>query len=326
MKEKILITGASGFIGYHLITEALEQGLEVFAAIRPSSDVNHLKLLGIHFVEFNFADEDSIKRNFERDGYDYVVHAAGLTRARSLAEFELGNVLPTKNLAEASLLFPLKKFLLLSSMAALGPISYDKNKSISELDVPHPVTNYGRSKLKAEQVLMEYPQLPWLIFRPTAVYGPREKDLLILFKTIKKGLELYIGKQNQLLSFVYAKDLVSLCLTALKSDKEHEVYNISDGNVYNQYELAEIVKKNLQLNSLKIHLPLGLVKSVAVLLEMASKKKPPVLSLDRLNELTAQNWNVNIQKAKNDFNFVSEYNLQEGIKETLEWYQEKNWL
>jgi nucleoside-diphosphate-sugar epimerase len=173
---------------------------------------------------------------------------------------------------------------------------------------------------------MEYPQLPWLIFRPTAVYGPREKDLLILFKTLKKRLEFYIGNQDQILSFIYAKDLVSLNIHALKSEKEHEIYNISDGNAYSQYDLANTVKDTLHLKSLKIHLPLGLVKSFAVLLEMTNKKKPPVLSIDRLNELTAENWNVNIEKAQKDFNYLSEYNLQRGIKETLEWYQEKKWL
>ncbi|MEO9211021.1 MAG: NAD(P)-dependent oxidoreductase, partial [Ginsengibacter sp.] len=262
----------------------------------------------------------------ERDQYDYIIHAAGLTRGRNLEEFERANVQPTKNLAEASLLFPIKKFLLLSSLAAVGPIPYNKEKSISEMNALNPVTNYGRSKLKAEQVLMEYPQVPWLIFRPTAVYGPREKDLLILFKTLKKRLELYIGKQDQILSFVYAKDLVSLCIHALKSEKKHEIYNISDGHAYTQYDLANAVKDTLYLKSLKIHLPLGLVKSFASLLEMTSRKKAPVLSIDRLNELTAENWNVNIEKAQKDFNYLSEYNLQRGIKETIEWYQEKKWL
>ncbi|MEO9211013.1 MAG: NAD-dependent epimerase/dehydratase family protein, partial [Ginsengibacter sp.] len=79
MKEKVLITGASGFIGYHLINEAINSGMDVFAAIRPSSDVAHLKALDVKLVEYNFLDTNSIKRNFERDQYDYIIHAAGLT-------------------------------------------------------------------------------------------------------------------------------------------------------------------------------------------------------------------------------------------------------
>ena len=326
MKARLLITGASGFIGYHLIQSALQSGMEVDAAVRSSSKVDHLKGLDVNFVEFDFFDTDSIKKNFEKGQYDYIVHAAGVTKAHSFDDYVLANVQSTANLAIAALEFPVKKFLFISSLAALGPIKYDDTSRILETTAPNPVTNYGRSKLIAENELIALDPLPWLIFRPTAVYGPRERDLLIMFKSLKRGLEPYIGHHVQSLSFLYVKDLASLTIKALKSSESRKIYNISDGHAYTQYDLANTIKKIMGRKTIKVHLPVPVVRVIAGVMESVGRNKTPALNVEKIKELTAENWSVNIEKAMHDLGYLPRYNLEAGIEETLEWYKQNNWL
>lgn len=326
MKEKVLITGASGFVGYHLVVHALALGMEVYAAVRPSSDLAHLQNLGLKFVVFDFSDKEAMRRNFERDQYDYVIHAAGLTKARTMEEYSLANTDYTVKLAEAAMSFPVKKFLFLSSLAALGPISYDNALLIDEAAAPGPVTNYGRSKLNAEKGLIQMEALPLMIVRPTAVYGPRERDLLIMFKTLNRGLEPYIGKNSQWLSFIYVKDLVNLIFKAIKSPLSGQIYNVSDGQAYSRYDLADIVKTILRKKTFRFHVPLPAVKVIAEALEWISRGKAPVLNREKLNELTAENWNCSIEKARTELDFLPEFDLASGMEETIEWYKQNKWL
>src|SRR5690554_6052143 len=316
MKNSVLITGASGFVGFHLIQEALSQGLKVFAAVRKTSDISHLKNMNVQFLNIDFQNKESLKKYFETYNFDYVIHAAGLTKARTLEEYNIANVQSTINLAEVAMLFPIKKFIFLSSLASLGPIDYLNPQLIEEQHIPNPVTNYGRSKLSAERDLLMMKQLPLLILRPTAVYGPREKDLLIMFKTLNRRLEPYIGKDGQWLSFVYVKDLCQIVLKSLTSPIHGEVYNISDGQAYSRYDLANEVKKVLGKKTIKFHVPMPVVRRIAGFLEMISRDKAPVLNIEKLNELAAENWKCSIEKAKRDLGYAPVYDLKAGIEET----------
>lgn len=326
MKEKVLITGASGFVGYHLINEALQKNLEVYAAVRKSSVVNHLKGLDIHLVEIDFQDVNQLRSRFEKDQYDYVIHAAGLTRAMTLEEYNITNVTASMNLAKVALEFSIKKFVFLSSLAVLGPLKYQDPNELTEESSPHPVTNYGRSKWMAEKALKTITGLPLIILRPTAVYGPREKDLLIMFRTLNRGLEPYIGYQEQYLSFIYVKDLAAITIQTLFSSQTNQVYNLSDGKIYNRYALNQFVKQALKKKTIRFKVPLSIVKLIARFLEASQKKKAPVLNLEKVNELAAENWKCSILKAQKDLNYQPEYDLEKGIKETIQWYKNEKWL
>ena len=326
MKEKLLITGASGFVGFHLVQKALDLNYEVFAAVRSSSDFRHIENLDVHIVNFNYADKSNIRENFSRDNYSYIIHAAGQTRARNIQEYNLANAEFALNLAEVALEFPIKKFVLLSSLAALGPLDYDDQNLITENTEPNPITNYGRSKLYAEQLLNSLTELPLITFRPTAVYGEREKDLLIMFKTINKGLEPYIGKIKQWFSFIYVGDLADVIFSGLSSDKINVTYNLSDGHAYDRFALSNCVKKALHKKALKMYIPLSVVKVIAQVLEKTSKKKTPVINKEKLNELTARNWKCSIEKAIDELCFQPKYNLETGIEKTIKWYKNNNWL
>ncbi|MBW8683628.1 NAD-dependent epimerase/dehydratase family protein [Chitinophaga rhizophila] len=327
MTPRVLITGASGFVGYHLVEAALQAGMEVYAAVRASSNVAHLSDLQVNYVYPDFSSKEALIAMMKEYRFDYIIHGAGITKARSLDEYNKVNAGYTQNLAMAvsESGIPLKKFLFISSLAAVGPIAYDANWPLPDVVTPRPVTNYGRSKLLAEQFLGAVSSVPWVILRPTAVYGPRERDLFVLFKTFRRGLEPYMGRGAQWLSFVYVKDLATAAILALESQVSGVAYNISDGNAYDRYALAAIIKSHLKLRTIRIHLPLPVIKLVAVISEKVSRGAP-LLNKDKLNELTAANWNCNIERLKNDLGYRPRYNLEKGMQETLDWYAANKWL
>ncbi|REA63275.1 NAD(P)-dependent oxidoreductase [Dyadobacter luteus] len=341
MIKRVLITGASGFIGQHLVKAALDEGFEVHAAVRRSSNTSELKVLGekaeenktgkLLFVYPDFNSKEALLDLFKSSAYSHVIHAAGVTRAKETGIYNEINATYTLRLAQAALEagFPLKRFVFMSSLAALGPIQYNSPIPIDEYTDPRPVTSYGKSKLLAESYLAELTKLPLTTIRPTAVYGPGEKDIYILFKTLSKGLDLYIGQKPQRLSFVYVHDLVAATMAALnETDVNHTVYNISDGREYNRYQLADLFR-NFSKNKLtRIHLPVGVIKLTAEILEICStfSRNAPVLNREKIGELTAENWNCSIEKAKVRLGYTPQFELEKGVYQTLSWYREHQWL
>lgn len=329
MKEKVLITGASGFVGYHLIEAALERGLEVYASVRSSSKIEHLKDLPIHFTYTNLSDENALQKEFEEKQYDYIVHAAGATKARNEVEYNYANAEITQKLGAAAIQakLPLKKFVFISSLAALGP-SFNSEPIDEEKHKPQPVTLYGKSKLLAEQYLEAMTSLPAIVLRPTAVYGPRERDIFIVLKMIAGGFEPYIGKTDQQLSFVYVKDLARITVEALLSGVKGKAYNVSDGQSYNRYALADFTKTLLEKRTLKFHIPKGIVHVMALLQEFMGRITgvAPALNRNKLAELTAPNWACSIDSIRQDLLYTPQYDLRKGLAETLKWYNDNNWL
>jgi nucleoside-diphosphate-sugar epimerase len=330
MSERILITGASGFIGYHLIKAAQQAGLEVDAAVRASSKLSHLNSLAPKFVSLDFNSQKSLVKDLEKGQYTYIIHAAGATKAKDTKEYNTINADYTRNLALAAQQadIPLKKFVFVSSLAAIGPSEYQDIHLFTENRKPNPVTAYGKSKLLAEEYLKAI-ALPLAVLRPTAVYGPGEKDLFIVLKMIRDGLDIYIGRKPQRLSFVYVKDLVNAIMLSLHAEnKEEHTYNISDGNVYNRYELADTFKDLIGKKAVRLHMPEEVIRVIANGLELAYMKsdKAPVLNREKLNELTAPNWACSIEAARKDLHYRPFYNLKTGLAESMAWYTEKKWL
>lgn len=328
MRQKLLITGASGFLGYHLIEAALAMGLDVTAGVRKKSRVDHLADFQIRYTFLDFSNRERIVQELEEGGYDYIIHAAGATRASSQREYDKANAESTEILAQAAkvALPSLKKLVFVSSLAAIGPLD-DLEGVITEETLPHPVTAYGRSKLLAEYKLSAQPT-PWLVLRPTAIYGPRDRDIFIILRMISRGWEPYIGKGPQRLSFVYVKDLADLSVHALFSDITHRAYNVTDGRAYDRFELADIVKGYFHRRALKFFLPLPLVRLLATGLEKVYKKKDksPTLNREKLQELTAPNWICRTDRVRRELGFLPDYDLKNGLEETLEWYLREGWL
>ena len=328
MNERVLITGASGFAGYHLILEALKNNLQVFAAVRKSSSTGHLKDLDITLTYPDFTNTQSLAAEIKKNRYDYIIHAAGVTSARSEKEYNQVNAGYTYNLASAVLEsgVPLKKFVLIGSLAAVGPLN-DLDDIITESTVPHPVTAYGKSKLLAEEQLKALTSLNYTILRPTGVYGPRDRGIFIFFKQVARGFEPYIGNVEQRFSFLYAADLAQAAIKALYAG-DRKTYNLSDGNAYGRYELAGAIKQVLGRKTIKFHLPVNFVKLIAKIAGTYGSltNKTVILNTEKLDELTAVNWYCDISFAKTGLGFNPQYDLTAGVTETLSWYKEHKWL
>lgn len=329
MIKRVLITGATGFVGYHLIEKALKAGLEVHAAVRPGTNKDHLAEFDIQYTHLDYSDVDSLKKELEARQYHYIIHAAGITKAKTREDYTLVNAVYSRNLAIAAntAAIDLHKFVLVSSLAALGPLT-DLSAEIQDDSTGQPVTNYGISKLLAEQYLAEVTGLPLIVIRPTAVYGPREKDLFILFNSINKGLEPHIGSFQQQLSFVYVKDLAGVIVDALLSPLTGRKYNVSDGHVYSRYALADGLKKVMQKKTFKFHLPVPVVGAMAAVMDViySGSKNTPTLNKEKMAELTAINWACNIDRIKTDLGYEPAFDLEKGLSDTVSWYKANGWL
>lgn len=330
--KKILITGASGFVGSFLVEAflAADEALEVYAGVRKTSSRKFLSDPRIKFFEMDFSNQKKLKKDLGEQDFNYVIHNAGLTKADRKKDYFLVNRDYTENLINA---LPketdtFEKFVFMSSMAAYGPADNMPGNLVKESDTPHPIDTYGESKLAAESMIKTHEDLPYLIFRPTAVYGPREKDIYTFFTILNKGLEPYIGLQEQELTFIYVKDLAQLIVKATLSEQQQKSYFVADDGVYSNYDLGKYGKQYLNKKALKIKVPTGLVRGIAYLNEIVGKivGKMPALNLEKVNILESLNWKCDIRALKTDFSFTPTYNLATGLKETIAWYRKEGWL
>ena len=327
MSERVLITGASGFLGYHLILAALDQNLDVYAAVRKNSQIGHLKDLPIKYLSLNYNEISEMSSMLIDNKINYIIHAAGVTKAVKQQTYNDINSTFSVNLAKAAAISgnEFKKMVFISSLASLGPLK-DIANIITEQTIPAPVTAYGRSKLLAEKELAKI-NIPITILRPTAVYGPRDKDIFIMLKTVSQGFDPYIGKKLQQLSFVHARDVADIAVQALFLTNVG-TYNITDGNCYGRYEFADIAKGILNKKAYRFHIPMPLVKALAYFLETINglMNKPSVINREKLHELAATNWVCDISKAKTELKFVPKFNLADGLKNSISWYQSNKLL
>ncbi len=327
---KILITGANGFVGSHLIDEALSRGWDTYAAIRKSSNTEFLKDPRIKFCYPDYMDVNSMISILEKEKFDFIIHNAGLTRANSLDDYHKINVDYTANLAKAaSAVSTLKKFVFISSIESYGSADDTKEGFVSENKKPNPRTDYGRSKQKAEVELKKETNLPWIILRPTAVFGPRERDFLELFRTVKKfKIAPIVGSPDIKYTFIYVKDLIRVTMDACLASGTHKGYFVSDGRIHKMSFFTGSIAKALGVNYKQVRIPLGIIAGVVKINGILDrfKKQKSLLNAEQYAKMTAENWDCDISGLVNDFNFFPQYNLEQAIEETATWYTENGWL
>lgn len=331
MTQKVLITGASGFVGGFLVEEALKRGFDVYAAIRKSSNTQYLTDPNIKFVYLNYDNVEELAKQLSDYNFDYFIHSAGVTKTPSKEVYFKVNAEYLNNIIQAILLskIPIKKLTFISSLAAYGPAEYTEDGIVKESSEPHPVTNYGRSKLKGEQYLKEQHEVPYVIVRPTAVYGPREKDLFTVYQLLNRRLELSIGLEDQELTFIYVKDLVRVILDSTFAHKRNVAYFATDLAVHTSTSYYNAIKKALgDKAALKVKLPITVVKVMGYVSEKIGGffGNYPALNVEKVNELEANSWICDTAPLEEDLNYKPQYNLERGLKESIEWYKENNWL
>ena len=330
---KILITGASGFIGSFIVEEALKQGFETWAAVRKSSSKEYLQDERIHFIELNLSSKAQLIEQLRPHQFDYVVHAAGVTKCLNKADFRRINTEGTKNLVDAllDLQMPLKRFVFLSSLSVFGAIKeqlpYDE---IREDDTPKPNTEYGRSKLEAERYIDSIgSRLPYIILRPTGVYGPREKDYFMMAKSIKQHIDFAVGYQRQDITFVYVTDVVQAVFLALEKGETGRKYFLSDGQVYQSTTFSDLIHEELGRPWwLRITAPVWVLRIVTFFGEYIGHitGKVTALNNDKYNILRQRNWRCDIEPARRELGFEPKVQLKEGVKTTIQWYKDHKWL
>ncbi len=326
---KILITGATGFIGSHLVDAHLEKGNEVRILARTNSLLDPLRRKGIEVIKGDYNNVESLKAAVE--GVDYIYHVAGVTKALDEKTYIEGNVTATENLLRAtcSVNTSLKRFLHVSSGAAAGP-SPSAEEPIDETAPPKPVTLYGKTKLQAEQVCKQFfANLPITIVRPSIIYGERDKDMLEHFKTVKYGIIPIFGFAEKKYDYLYVKDLIEGMIAAAESEKtKGEIYFLS-GKAHSWHEVGEAAKKALGKSfAIKITFPDWLSTTLAAVVEDINKAqgKISILNRDRARDGKERYWTFSTKKAKQDFNFTQKVPLEEGFQRTVEWYRQNRWI
>ena len=341
MNGKILITGASGFIGSFIVEEALRQGLETWAAVRKSSSKAFLQDERIHFIELNLSSEEALKEQLQGHAFDYVVHAAGVTKCLHKEDFRRINTEGTMNLVRAimELKMPLKRFVYISSLSIMGAIREQQPYTeIQENDTAQPNTAYGKSKLEAEEWLSRLNKelgarneelLPYVILRPTGVYGPRERDYFMMFKSIKAHTDFAVGYQQQDITFVYVTDVVQAVFLALEKGKTGRRYFLSDGEVYQSSAFSNLIRKELGNPWwIRITAPSWLLRIITFCGEYIGHMTGKVTALnnDKYNIMRQRNWRCDITPAKEELGYEPKVQLEEGVKRSVKWYQENGWL
>lgn len=343
--QSILITGASGFIGSFFVERALQEGLEVWAAVRQTSSRKYLQDSRIHFIELDLSSDDRLKAQLEahrqqHGTWHYVIHAAGATKCRKKSQFFTTNTEGTLRLARL-----LKqtgtltgRLVFISSLSVKGAIreQYAEQPTpgwryapIREEDVSAPNTAYGLSKLKAEEGLAKIEGLDYICLRPTGVYGPRERDYFLMAKSIVQHTDFAVGYRPQEITFIYVKDLVEAAFLALYRGKSGRHYFLTDGGIYNSRTFSDLLQKELQVKHvLHIKAPLCVLHLVCAISGKIAEwtGKASTLNMDKYHILRQRNWQCDIAPAQNELGYCPQYPLERGVKEAVAWYKNEKWL
>ena len=338
---KILITGASGFIGSFIVEEALNRGFETWAAVRKTSSKAFLQDERIHFIELNLSSEAELKQQLKDIQFDYVVHAAGVTKCLHKEDFFRINTEGTKNLVRAllDLQMPLKRFVYISSLSIMGAIREEQPyKEIREQDKAMPNTAYGKSKLEAEQWLVSLNKelekrneklLPYVILRPTGVYGPRERDYFMMAKSIQSHTDFAVGFKQQDITFVYVTDVVQAVFLAMEKGQTGRCYFLSDGEVYQSSTFSDLIRKELGNPWwIRITAPLWLLRIITFCGEYMGHitGKVTALNNDKYNIMKQRNWRCDINPARQELGYEPQVKLEEGVRRSIAWYKKNKWL
>lgn len=334
--ESILITGASGFIGSFIVEEALNRKFGVWAGIRSSSSREYLRNRKIHFLELDFAHPNELRAQLSGhkgtyNKFDYIIHCAGVTKCVNKNDFDHVNYLQTKYFVDTlrELNMIPKQFIFISTLSVFGPVQENTYAPISENDVPLPNTAYGLSKLKTELYLQSIPGFPYVIYRPTGVYGPREKDYFLMAKSIKQHTDFAVGFRRQDLTFVYVKDIVQAVFLGMEKQVSRRAYFLADGKVYNSRTFSDLIRKELgNPFVIRFRCPLIVLKVVSLLAEFWAKRRgtTSTLNSDKYRIMKQRNWQCDIAPAVEELGYTPQYDLERGVKETIAWYKDKGWL
>ena len=328
LQKRVLVTGGTGFVGSHLVETLLEKGYSVTCLVRDPNRLRWLTGLDVHLVKGDCSLPESLIPAVH--DVSIVFHAAGLTKAKRAREYHEVNHLGTRNILEASFRHNpgIEKFILISSLAAAGP-SIDGNP-VRDVDTPRPVSDYGKSKLFAENETLAYrDKLPVVILRPSAVYGPRDRDMFELFRWAARGLTLEIAGGERYISPCYVLDLVAALLLAAETKTvSGSIYFVAENRAYSWSEFRQALLTAGGINARNIKVPYPAAYLIGLFSELGSvfASKPALTNRQKIREAVQKYWTCDLIKIEAELGFIPRYALQKGLEMTWQWYRDKGWL
>ena len=327
---KVLVTGATGFLGSHLSERLVREGHDVRALVRKSSKTDFLKKLGVELTLASLENGDGLEEAVS--GVDAVVHGAGIVKAKRPEEFTRINAGGTRNLVDAIREHApdLSRFVYISSLAAHGflkengPLPYDAE--------PNPVTHYGRSKLEGERYVLDMKDdVPVTVIRPPAIYGPRDTEMIAFFQIVSRRMVAFLGDSRRRTSLIYATDCADAIYRALT--REHQ-----SGRVYFVEDGRGVLPGGVRLDHRRTRSTRG--RSSSCRSRWASCAPPAagselygrladkavMLTRDKVNELDAEQLCCPADPIREELGWVPEIQFEEGARRSVAWYREQGWL
>lgn len=325
---KTFVTGATGFIGKHLVKRLVEEGRDVKCLVRKTSNIESLEELKVEIIYGDLLDFALLEEVLRDTEIDIIYHLGGAVYSRQSKTYRKVNVAGTHNLLKACCdQNRIRKFILVSSITAVGPQKQRQN-ILNEDTIPHPIPPYGVSKYESEKIALRYSKdynLPLVIVRPPLIYGPEQSlDMTNIFKKIEKGFFRIVGDGDFITSLCYIDNLIDgLLLIEKNSNSIGQVYFIADNKYYTFKEVAETISKelNVKLPNFKIPKWCGNVSGFLyqALHEMLGVTSITLYSL----KLMTLNFACDISKIRRELSYKPAVDFEEGIRRTVKWYKEE---
>jgi nucleoside-diphosphate-sugar epimerase len=319
-----LITGATGFVGSHVVDLLLEAGWRVRCTVRATSNLRWMEGKKAELLVADLSDDVGLGRAVAN--VDAVIHCAGRTRG-SREELFAANHVGTRRLLEACAKSDRKiRFVYCSSLAAAGPSTLERPRE--EDDPPAPNSDYGRSKLAGEEEALEFAdRLEVTILRPGSVYGPRDEDTLTLFQLAAKGVVVVPGVRRRLVQLVHARDVAAALRSAAElSAAVGRTYFVAHPEILDWRELAAAISGAVNRRTLSLRLPSPVMRIAGWVAERVGSGVQGQLDRRRAADMSERAWTCRVDRLVGELGWTPEYDSERGLRETVDWYRKEGWM
>lgn len=325
--RKVVLTGANGFLGSHLVDKLIKEDFDVHCVVRKTSNTKWLNDKKLTLHSCGLIDIDPLAEVFKN--VDYIFHLAGTVSAFNYEGYYYGNVTLTQNIFDAldkSGALP-KKIVVTSSQAVTGPSTSAHNAIETRSE---PISFYGKSKLEQEELCKKYfDKYNISIARPSIIYGERDTEFLQFIETVKNGLVPLVGFESKPISSIYVEDVIEgFYQMAIQEKAKGQIYHLASEEVLTWKQLGEQCATVLNKKPLYLKLPHFVIKTVGAISGGVGKlrNKPATFDTQKAIEGVQAGWVCNVQKVKDQLGFNAQYSFKDGIEKTITWYKEEKWL